>query len=96
MESHSLESTTVAKPRKRRDPMESMIESTLELGNFIGWLDGSDFVADLRRCEGEIAKLTARQPKRASKPPDRWQNPYESYESSISSAFALHAARKVS
>jgi hypothetical protein len=52
-------------PRKRRDPMDLMIESALQTGRFIGWNEGFSFVSELRQCGSEIAKLTASQPARA-------------------------------
>jgi hypothetical protein len=55
----------MTKPRKRRDPLDSMIESALQPGRFVGWNEGFSFVSDLRDCQGEIAKLTASQPARA-------------------------------
>jgi hypothetical protein len=55
----------MATPRKRRDPMESLIESALQPGRFIGWNEGFSFVSDLSRLEREIAKLVASEPARA-------------------------------
>ena len=55
----------MTKPRKRRDPMDSMIESALQPGRFVGWNEGFSFVSDLCRCESEIAKLAALDPARA-------------------------------
>ena len=55
----------MAKPRKRRDPMERLIETNLQPGRFIGWNEGFSFVSDLSRLEGEIAKLVASEPARA-------------------------------
>ncbi len=55
----------MTKSRKRRDPMDSTIESALEPGNFIGWNEGFAFVSDLSRVEREIAKLVASEPARA-------------------------------
>jgi hypothetical protein len=55
----------MAKPRKRRDPMESLIESALQPGRFIGWNEGFSFVSELSRLEREIAKLVASEPARA-------------------------------
>ena len=51
--------------RKRRDPMDSMIESALQPGRFVGWDEGFSFVSDLSRLEREIAKLVASEPARA-------------------------------
>lgn len=48
----------MAKSRKRRDPMDGMIESALEPGSFIGW-------NDLSGVEREIAKLVASEPVQA-------------------------------
>ena len=55
----------MTRPRKRKDPMDGMIESALQPGRFVGWNEGFSFVSNLCRCEGEIAKLTASQPTRA-------------------------------
>ena len=55
----------MTKPRKRRDPMDSMIESALRPGRFIGWNEGLSFVADLSLVEREIAHLVASEPGRA-------------------------------
>ncbi len=55
----------MAKPRWRRDPMDSMIESALDPGSYIGWNEGCDFLSGLHRCESEIAKLTVSDPARA-------------------------------
>ncbi len=55
----------MAKSRRRRDPMDDMIESTLEPGNFIGWNEGFAFVSGLSGVEREIAKLVASEPVRA-------------------------------
>jgi hypothetical protein len=62
---HLLERTTMPKPRKRRDPMDSMIESALQPGRYVGWNEGFAFVSDLSRLEREIAKLVASEPGRA-------------------------------
>ena len=55
----------MTRPRKRRDPMDGMIESTLQPGRFVGWNEGFSFVSGLSRVETEIAKLTACEPARA-------------------------------
>lgn len=55
----------MTKPRKRRDPLDGMIESALEPGRFVGWNEGFSFVSHLRHCESEIAKLAASHPARA-------------------------------
>jgi hypothetical protein len=55
----------MAKLRKRRDPMDSVIESALQPGRFIAWNQGFSFVSDLRHREGEIAKMRASDPERA-------------------------------
>jgi hypothetical protein len=54
----------MTKSRKRRDPMDLMIEDTFQPGNFISYYGGYSFVEDLRRLEAEIAKLTASDPAR--------------------------------
>ena len=54
----------MTKPRKRRDPMDSMIESALQPGRFIGWNEGSSFVSELGGLEREIAKMIASEPGR--------------------------------
>jgi hypothetical protein len=50
---------------QRRDPMDSIIESALDPGHFIGWNEGFSFVADLRHLEGAIAKVVIADPGRA-------------------------------
>jgi hypothetical protein len=50
----------------RRDSMDSMIESALRPGRFIGWNEGFSFVSDLHQVEGEIARLVASDPTRAA------------------------------
>jgi hypothetical protein len=67
MDSHyTLERTTMTslqkRPRKRRDPMDSMIESAFQPGDFIGWNEGFTFVSDLSRLERAIQKLVASEP----------------------------------
>ncbi len=42
---------------RRRDPMDSIIESALQPGRFIGWNQGSSFVYGLGEVEREIANL---------------------------------------
>ncbi len=55
----------MTRPRKRRDPMDGMIESALQPRRFVGWNEGFSFVSDLSRVEREIAKLVASEPGRA-------------------------------
>jgi hypothetical protein len=55
----------MTKPRKRRDPMELMIEDAFQPGDFISYYDDYSFVEDLRSLEVEIAKLTGSDPARA-------------------------------
>jgi hypothetical protein len=55
----------MSKSRKRRDPMDLMIEDAFQPGNFISYYDGYSFVEDLRNLETEIAKLTRSDPARA-------------------------------
>ena len=55
----------MTKSRKRRDPMDLMIEDAFQPGRFIGWNEGFSFVSDLSRLEREIAKLVASEPGRA-------------------------------
>ena len=55
----------MTRPRKRRDPMDRVIESALQPGRYVDWNEGFAFVSDLRHCESEIAKLTAAHPARA-------------------------------
>ena len=55
----------MTKPRKRRDPMDGMIEAALQPGDFIGWNEGFAFVSDLSHVEREIAKRVAAEPARA-------------------------------
>jgi hypothetical protein len=45
--------------------MDSIIESALQPGRFIGWNEGSSFVSQLRHLEGEIAKVVSAGPARA-------------------------------
>lgn len=49
---------------QRRDAMDSMIESALQPGRFIGWSEGSSFVAELRRLEGEVVNVVSADPAR--------------------------------
>ena len=49
---------------QRRDAMDSIIESALQPGRFIGWNEGSSFVSELRRLEGELAKVVSADPAR--------------------------------
>lgn len=55
----------MTKPRKRRDPIDSMIEYALKPGSFIGWNEGFALVSELSRVEREIANLVASEPARA-------------------------------
>ena len=55
----------MTRPQKRRDPMDSMIESAFQPGRFIGWNEGLPFVSGLSRLEREIAKLVVSDPARA-------------------------------
>ena len=50
---------------QRRDPMDSLIESALQPGRFIGWNEGFSFVSSLSDVEGEIAKVVGSDPARA-------------------------------
>jgi hypothetical protein len=50
---------------QRRDPMDSIIESALDPGHYIGWNKGFPFVSELRHLEGEIAKMARANPARA-------------------------------
>jgi hypothetical protein len=45
--------------------MDSIIESALQPGRFIGWNEGFSFVSGLSEVEGEIAKVVASDPARA-------------------------------
>ena len=47
-----------------RDAMDSIIESALHPGRFIGWNEGFSFVSELRQLEGEIAKVVSADPAR--------------------------------
>jgi hypothetical protein len=49
----------------RRNPMDSIIESALAPGDYIGWNEGFSFVSDLQHLEGEIAKVADADPARA-------------------------------
>ena len=50
---------------RRRDPLESAIESALQPGRFIGWSEETGFVAGLTETAREIAALMADDPARA-------------------------------
>ena len=50
---------------QRRDPMDSVIESALQPGRFIGWNEGFSFVSGLRHLESEIKNIVASDPARA-------------------------------
>jgi hypothetical protein len=47
--------------------MDSMIESALQPGRYIGWNEGFSFVSYLGHVEGDIAKMVATDPARAVK-----------------------------
>jgi hypothetical protein len=49
---------------QRREAMDSIIESALQPGRFIGWNEGFSFVSELRQLEGEIAKVVSADPAR--------------------------------
>ena len=49
---------------QRRDAMDSIIESALQPGRFIGRNEGSSFVSNLRHIESEIAKVVRTDPAR--------------------------------
>ena len=49
---------------QRRDPMDSVIESALQPGRFIGWNEGFSFVSGLRHLESEIENIVASDPAR--------------------------------
>lgn len=51
---------------QRRDPMDSVIESALQPGRFIGWNEGVSFVSDLSHMEGEIKGIVPSDPARAA------------------------------
>ena len=55
----------MTKPRKRRDPLDSMIEDAFQPGDFISYYDDYSFVEDLRGLEAKIVKLTGSDPTRA-------------------------------
>ncbi|HZL55899.1 MAG TPA: hypothetical protein VFC21_02390 [Bryobacteraceae bacterium] len=55
----------MAKSRKRRDPLDSMIEDAFQPGDFISYYDDYSFVEDLRGLEAKIVKLTGSDPPRA-------------------------------
>jgi len=44
--------------------MDSLIESVLQPGQFIGWNEGSSFVSELRQLESEIANVVSTDPAR--------------------------------
>ena len=49
----------------RRDPIDSIIESAMRPGHFIGWNQGASFVSGLRQVETEIVNLVNDNPVRA-------------------------------
>jgi hypothetical protein len=55
----------MTKPRKRRDPLDSMIEDAFQPGDFISYFDDYSFVEDLRGLEAKIVELTGSDPTRA-------------------------------
>jgi hypothetical protein len=52
---------------RRRDPVENVMESALQPGQFIAWNQESSFVAGLKEVEREIAAVTASHPQRAAR-----------------------------
>ena len=55
----------MTKSRKRRDPMDLMIEDPFQPGDFISYYDDYSFVEDLRGLEAKIVELTGSDPTRA-------------------------------
>jgi hypothetical protein len=53
------------KRAQRGDPMDSIIESALQPGHFIGWNEGFIFVSELSHLERDIAKVVSADPARA-------------------------------
>src|SRR5712691_3221149 len=51
---------------QRRDPMESVIESALQPGRYIGWNEGFSFVSGLSHMEGQIKETMNSDPARAA------------------------------
>ena len=51
---------------RRRDPLESAIESALQPGHFIAWNQQSVFVAELEEVEHSVSALTGSDPLRAT------------------------------
>jgi hypothetical protein len=52
--------------KRRRDPMERMIESALQPGRFIDWKQGASFLQGLYEAEHEIEALVPGNPERAA------------------------------
>ena len=51
--------------KRRRDPMDTVIESALQPGRFIDWKQGASFLQGLYQAEHEIEALVASDPERA-------------------------------
>jgi hypothetical protein len=51
---------------QRWDPMESVIESALQPGRYIGWNEGFSFVSGLSHMEGQIKEIMNSDPARAA------------------------------
>ena len=49
---------------QRRDPLDGIIESALQPGDFIDWNETDSFVSELRDVENQIAKVAAVDPSR--------------------------------
>jgi hypothetical protein len=52
--------------KRRRDPMDTVIESALQPGRFIDWKQGASFLQGLYEAEREIQALVASDPARAA------------------------------
>ncbi len=52
--------------KRRRDPLDTVIESALRPGRFIGWRQGASFLQGLYEAEHEIKALVAGNPERAA------------------------------
>ena len=50
---------------QRRDPVDSLLQSALQPGRYIGWNEGFSFVAGLQHLESEIKNIAASDPARA-------------------------------
>jgi len=52
--------------KRRRDPMDTVIESALQPGRFIDWKQGAAFLQDLHEAERQVEALVPSNPQRAA------------------------------